>query len=184
MKQTLLIWLLIAAIALTNALGKQGDPEEVTERLFFDVTIGGEDVGRIVFGMFGNTVPKTVANFATICKDGIDGMSYNGTDFHRVIQSFMIQGKHSHETETQAIVHKHSRIIEKSKTILFIKGGDIIKGDGTGTISIYGPYFDDENFDVKHTGPGYLSMANAGPSEITFEGSVIITKRVNLMCYE
>jgi len=112
----------------------QPDPEEVTEKIYFNMTIDGEHVGRIVFGLFGNTVPLTVANFATICKQGIQGMSYNQTIFHRVIRLFMIQG------------------------------GDIVNGDGTGSISIYGPRFPDENFIVSHSGPGYLSMANAGPN--------------------
>ncbi|RDD40347.1 Peptidyl-prolyl cis-trans isomerase H [Trichoplax sp. H2] len=99
--------------------------------VFFDISIGGQEVGRMKMELFADAVPKTAENFRQFCTGeyrtaGVP-VGYKECQFHRVIKDFMVQG------------------------------GDFVKGDGTGVFSIYNETnFKDENFEHKHanSGPG------------------------------
>jgi len=78
---------LIGFLAVAEA---QNGPK-VTDKVWFDIKIGNENVGRVEIGVFGKTVPKTAQNFIELAKRE-KGEGYKGSKFHRVIKDFMIQG--------------------------------------------------------------------------------------------
>merc|ERR1719343_1780369 len=64
---------------------------EITKKVYFDISIGGQPAGKIVFGLYGDVVPRTVENFATLCSN-LPGEGYKNCPFHRIIPGFMCQG--------------------------------------------------------------------------------------------
>ncbi|KAJ3760007.1 peptidyl-prolyl cis-trans isomerase [Lentinula raphanica] len=123
---------------------------------YFDVSIGGSPIGRIIFSLYTDLVPKTAENFRALCtgEKGVGNsgkpLHYKGSGFHRVIKQFMVQG------------------------------GDFTMHNGTGGESIYGEKFEDEAFPVKHDRPFLLSMANAGPNTNGSQFFITVTQTSHL----
>nr|BAS66828.1 cyclophilin protein [Glyptocidaris crenularis] len=130
-------YILTLLVAFLASFVRADDPDVValvTHKVYFDISIGGKPAGTIEIGLFGEVVPKTVANFLTFA-DPMNVENYVDSKFHRVIKNFMIQGGDFVSTDGSG-----------SRSIY---GKD---------------HFEDENFKLDHYGAGWLAMANAGPN--------------------
>ncbi|MCP9257132.1 PPIase [Dirofilaria immitis] len=110
-------------------------------RVYLGIRIGIRYIGRIVIELRSDIVPKTAENFRQLCT-GEKGFGYEGIFLYPVLLSITFSSNNS-------TFHGASR--------------DFTKGDGTGGKSIYGLKFADENFKLKHSMAGIVSMANCGP---------------------
>jgi len=118
---------------------EQNGEEESNPYVYFDLAVqdqqGAALLGTVIFELFEDITPICAENFRCLCTgEKGEQFGFKESIFHRIIPGFMCQG------------------------------GDFTNGDGTGGVSIYGETFDDENFQIKHTQAGLLSMANAGPN--------------------
>jgi cyclophilin family peptidyl-prolyl cis-trans isomerase len=106
--------------------------------VFLDLEMDGQPIGRVVLGLYGKLVPKTVENFRALCtgENGVDSdghrLHYKGTNISRIAPG------------------------------RYISGGDIINEEGIGGHSIYSRTFPDENFLGLHNKPGILAMLSFG----------------------
>ena len=110
-------------------------------KVFLEILIESKPEGVLTFELNSDVLPKTCENFKQLCEGSSNvltptgkKLTYTGSKIHRIVPGFLCQG------------------------------GDITKLNGKGGWSIYGETFPDENFNIKHSSAGILSMANQGPN--------------------
>ena len=117
--------------------------------IYFDINVGNELLGKVIIKLYDHIVPTTCNNFRKLAISSPikddNQPAYTGCIFHKVVKDFMIQS------------------------------GDFENNDGTGGVSIYGEYFDDEITELTHNKPGLLTMVNSG-KDTNSSQFIILTK--------
>ena len=108
-------------------------------KVWLEIQIGNQNIYRLTIALYSDTVPKTAENFRCLCT-GERGKGERGTPLHF----------------RRTLIHK---VIPRT----LVEAGDVVKFNGTGGESIYGPTFEDEGFQDSHHKRGLLSMVSNGP---------------------
>lgn len=125
----------------------------------------------MIFELFADVTPRTAENFRQFCtgemknKDGLP-IGYKGSVFHRVIKGQFSYNANALVQATFIMCFILMLACSCSPPDFMCQGGDFLNSDGTGSMSIYGPTFEDESFSLSHDVPGLLSMANSGMIKI------------------
>ncbi|KAG6383299.1 hypothetical protein SASPL_156954 [Salvia splendens] len=155
----------------------------VNPRCFLDISIGGELEGRMVVELYKDVVPKTAENFRALCTGERGLASVTGVPLHYkfcegllnlLARLFDLCMRFRAIPKLQGL--RLSRIIRG----FMVQGGAISDENGSVGECIYGTKFDDENFELKHTRKGMLSMANNGPNTNGSQFSILTTQAPHL----
>ncbi|KAJ8026743.1 Problable inactive peptidyl-prolyl cis-trans isomerase-like 6 [Holothuria leucospilota] len=130
--------------ALYLAMAKEAYQEHLESTgntfVFFDISVGSENIGRLLLQLYTDKCPKTCENFRSLCT-GERGIK---------------------KDEHLMTYHYKDTLLHRMVPNGWIQGGDILYGKGDGGESVYGAVFEDENFCVPHDQRGILGMANKG----------------------
>ena len=167
-----------ARVAAAEERERSFTPEQA-RHCFVDVSIGDVPVGRVVFSLRWDVVPKSCENFRALCTgDSAKGLTLKHSVFHRIIPGTLDQAPYATprlpplpwtpllglwpDEPLLSVLYLALSMCACGCVGFMIQGGDITRGDGTGGMSIYGRTFDDESFALPHDRAGLLSMANSG----------------------
>ena len=131
-------------------------PPTVTSRCFMDVGIGGKSAGRIVVDLYGEVVPRAAENFRQLCT-GEAGFGYAGSSFYSAPPPSRSPAAVPRASPSPRLLARRAAGVVSDNTMQ--AGALDSKGGGR---SIYGPTFAHENYAIKHSVAGLVSMVNSG----------------------